>query len=185
MSQAARRSLSVLLGVLLLSGLLAVASPAFAGKGASKKCHKGGWKNYQTTEGTTFANQKACVKYVNKGGKLVTPPPAPENLKVTSLGLSAPDDPQCPVETIPAGCFIVELDGFGLEPGTYTHFWWTFEGTHARYASINNDADGTTFGNPYRSYILCGVTVEGPIYATSVLASGEPIKSNEITTVPC
>jgi len=185
MSQAARRSLSVLLGVLLLCGALAVASPAFAGKRASKKCHAGGWRDYQTTSGETFINQRACVKYVNKGGTLVTPPPPPTGgLTLTSLGLSAPDDAICPHTTYPGGCFMLKLGGFGLDPDEKGVLWLGRGGeTQAVAQQFRNNDDGTPHNDPL--YLLCEGGHEAPAYATNILASGEPIMSNVITELPC
>lgn len=67
-----------LLGVLSAGVLgLGLAPAAWAGGGNSanaKRCQKGGWMNLVRSNGTTFANQDACVSYGAKGGTLEPKP---------------------------------------------------------------------------------------------------------------
>ena len=42
----------------------------------AKLCQKGGWTAMYRADGTTFANQGACVSYGTQGGRSGTPPPA-------------------------------------------------------------------------------------------------------------
>ena len=58
-----------------------VAAPASAAKGRNdsnaKLCQKGGWQNLYTSDGDTFASEKACTSYAAGGGTLTTTPPPP------------------------------------------------------------------------------------------------------------
>jgi hypothetical protein len=72
-----RLRLSRFLVVPLTLALLAlsVGAPVIAAKNGgnsanAKMCQKGGWMELQRSDGTIFANQRACVTYAAKGGKL-------------------------------------------------------------------------------------------------------------------
>lgn len=45
----------------------------------AKACQKGGWASLYREDGSTFADQGACVSYAAKGGKLLTEPPVVKN----------------------------------------------------------------------------------------------------------
>ena len=52
-------------------------SKASAGGGnspAAKLCQKGGWQNLYRSDGSTFANEGACVSYAAQGGTLRSAP---------------------------------------------------------------------------------------------------------------
>ena len=66
---------AVTLAVVLSLGV-ATATAAAGGNSANAKiCQKGGWMNYQGSDGTQFANQGKCVSYGAHGGtlQLITP----------------------------------------------------------------------------------------------------------------
>ena len=73
-----RRVTALLTLCLLLLTLLGgvVASPGSAAaqgnSGAAGLCQKGGWTDWQRTDGTAFANQGACVSYAAQGGTLAS-----------------------------------------------------------------------------------------------------------------
>jgi hypothetical protein len=53
---------------------LSQAAAALAGGGNSanaKLCQKGGWQTLVRSDGSSFANQGACVSYAAQGGTLV------------------------------------------------------------------------------------------------------------------
>lgn len=97
--------------LLVLVGLFAVpAMPGMAaGNQASGTCQQNGWRNLERADGTTFANQGACVRYVSQGGAPVRIPPT-----ITLTFEPTPDPSVC----IP----IIHLSHF--EPNTpYTVVW--------------------------------------------------------------
>ena len=67
-------------GVLALAIAALATTPAGAARGNSanaKLCQKGGWKTLFRSDGSTFANQGACVSYGAKGNTILTEPPNP------------------------------------------------------------------------------------------------------------
>jgi hypothetical protein len=67
------RPLLVLCAVFALTVGVAAATAGDGGNSANaKKCQKGGWQTLIRSDGTTFANQDACVSYAAQGGTLTT-----------------------------------------------------------------------------------------------------------------
>ena len=65
------------------SSAMAAAKPA----GGADLCKKGGFANYNRTDGTTFKNQGDCVSYVEHGGVLVPVLPLPVITSFTYDGI--------------------------------------------------------------------------------------------------
>ena len=64
-------------GVVALVVAAVAATPAGAAGNSdnAKLCQKGGWKTLFRSDGSTFADQGACVSYGAKGGTILTGPP--------------------------------------------------------------------------------------------------------------
>jgi hypothetical protein len=62
----------LVLCVAVALALSATSGSAGAGNADNaKQCQKGGWTTYTRADGTSFANQGACVSYAARGGSLV------------------------------------------------------------------------------------------------------------------
>jgi len=66
---------AVALAVALSLGVATATAAAGGNSENAKICQKGGWMNYQGSDGTQFANQDECVSYGAHGGTLVLIPP--------------------------------------------------------------------------------------------------------------
>jgi hypothetical protein len=113
--------------------VLGLASPAGAAKGgngdAAHACQKGGWMNVYRSDGTSFANQDACVSYGAHGGRLTTK--TASQLLCESYG----------------GTF-----AHGTTPVVWTCNGWSFTDNldyFAKYNALTNDciADGGSYLN--------------------------------------
>jgi hypothetical protein len=97
-----RMSLALLATAVVCLGQTAVAS-AQGNSGNAKRCHQGGWRTLARSDGSTFADEGACVSYAAEGGTLV--PRLPDLVPV----------PNCTSSTTSAGCS-VEVKNIGNAP---------------------------------------------------------------------
>ena len=70
-----------IVGVLVLgmAGMAATPAGAVGNNANAKLCQKDGWKTLFRSDGSTFANQGACVSYAAHGNAILTEPPEPPN----------------------------------------------------------------------------------------------------------
>jgi hypothetical protein len=76
-----RRFLAAVIAFLAVAVVVSIGvETASAGGGNSanaKQCYKDGWQKLVRTDGSSFANEEACVAYAAKGGELKPKPPTP------------------------------------------------------------------------------------------------------------
>jgi hypothetical protein len=63
--------IGVLLAVAAVFAVTAAAVSARNGNSATKLCHKNGWMSLLRADGSSFADQGACVSYGAQGGTLI------------------------------------------------------------------------------------------------------------------
>jgi hypothetical protein len=91
----------------------------------AKLCQKGGWQNYQRTDGTRFVNEEACVSYAAQGGTLV-PIPSDTTPPGCSIALSVYGDQffirftAQDLESGLASIVVTQSDGVGIVVPAFT-----------------------------------------------------------------
>jgi len=127
--QLPRLTAALLLALFSIFAVPAMSSMA-AGNQASGVCQQNGWRNLERADGTTFANQGACVRYVSQGG-------APVRIQPTvTLTFEPTTDPSL---CIP----IIHLNHF--EPNTpYTVVWIVWGQMWLMRAVLTDDVGSAT-----------------------------------------
>lgn len=162
LSQRVTRWLTALVLAVALALVITPTSATYAAPGRNnpnaKLCQKGGWQNYQRTDGTRFVNEEACVSYAAQGGTLVriptdtTPPDCGFDVQVTGdqkvITFSAQD-----TESGIASIFIDQSDNVGIvvpafTPGTTDLLvdTKTFTGPYNISTSVIDVAGNVCFG---------------------------------------
>jgi hypothetical protein len=124
--------LSLILALMLGAMVTPITAERGGNSAAAKACQKGGWEDLQRTNGTSFANQGACVSYAAKGGTLVS-----EQTRTVTVSFIAPIDSSrvCGI--------LVEVTGFplGLQDVLITS---TQEPDYPTLVRVGADGTGTT-----------------------------------------
>lgn len=161
-----RRTVIALLAVVALA--LTPLSPAQASnKAVAKQCQKNGWTSLYRSDGTTFASQDACVSYGAKGGQILTAPP-------TYIVLTA-------VTNYCGGECFGYVEASGLLPGAPVSVYGGISGGPSFLIGQGSVPQNGTLR--YELGLSCGFKWSG-IYIDSVTLSGQPIRSNTISS-PC
>jgi len=107
------RTALALCAALVLTVGVANATAGGGGNSANaKKCQKGGWTTLVRSDGSSFANQEACVSYAAEGGILVHK--SKSQIDCESFAGAYSTNPATDQSGIPGGTFVWSCNGVTL-----------------------------------------------------------------------
>ena len=106
-----RMGLALLATAVVCLGQTAVASAGGGNSANAKLCQKGGWQTLLRSDGSSFANQDACVSYAGQGGTLVKE--IQSKIDCQAFGGTYSTDPATnQVDVGPGATFLWSCNGF-------------------------------------------------------------------------